>query len=165
MIALAYGDDHSLRVGRDSLVRLTTSELIELEHEDAEVDFRFPPPPPTTHLVARLDGAGKRYGDFAVFSGFDFEVTKGEKIAVVGPNGSGKSTFCRLITGEEKPTTGSLELGPKTLPSFFNQNHADELDPDLTVLETVEKVAARGISLPVRDILGCFLFRSCGKVG
>ena len=139
--------------------QLEKIELIELEQEDAEVDFRFPPPPPTTHSVAKLDGAGKQYGGLNVFSGFDFEVTKGEKLAIVGPNGSGKSTFCRLITGDEEPSSGALELGPKTLPSFFNQNHADELDPDLTILETVEKVAARGIPLSVRDILGCFLFR------
>ena len=139
--------------------QLEKIELIEIEQDDAVMDFRFPPPPPTTHLVAKLENAGKTYGDLDVISDFSFETTKGEKMAIVGPNGAGKSTFCRLITGEEEPSAGLHELGPKTLPSFFNQNHADELDPDLTVLETIEQVATRGATLSARDVLGCFLFR------
>lgn len=138
---------------RDKIVR------IEIDQQDAVMDFRFPDPPASTHLVARLEKAAQQYGDLTVFRDVDFEVTRGEKYAIVGPNGAGKSTFCRMITGEEAPASGLHELGPKTLPSFFNQNHADELDPDLTVLETVEQVASRGSSLSARDVLGCFLFR------
>jgi ATP-binding cassette subfamily F protein 3 len=139
--------------------QLAKVEVIEIEQQDAVMDFRFPPPPLTTHLVAKLENAGKTYGDLKVLSDFSFEANKGEKIAIVGPNGAGKSTFCRLITGEEEPSAGHHELGAKTLPSFFNQNHADELDPDLTVLETVEQVAKRGSVMSARDVLGCFLFR------
>ena len=64
-----------------------------------------------------------------------------------------------MITGEEAPFTGDQNLGPKTLPSFFNQNHADELDPTLTVLETVEQIQTRGSNMSARDVLGCFLFK------
>jgi ATP-binding cassette subfamily F protein 3 len=109
--------------------------------------------------VAKLEKAAQQYGELTVFKGLDLEVTRGEKIAIVGPNGAGKSTFCRMITGEEAPSSGHHELGPKTLPSFFNQNHADELDPTLTVLETVEKIQTRGSTMSARDVLGCFLFR------
>nr|XP_061811376.1 putative ATP-binding protein YdiF [Nerophis lumbriciformis] len=139
--------------------QLAKIERIEIEQQDATVDFRFPPPPASTRLVAKLEKSAQQYGELTVFQDFDFEITQGEKIAIVGPNGAGKSTFCRLITGEETPSQGLQELGPKTLPSFFNQNHADELDPDLTVLETVEKISTRGASLSARDVLGCFLFR------
>ncbi len=138
---------------------LAKVERIVIEQDDATVDFRFPAPPPATHLIAKLENAGRQYGDLTIFKNFDFEITQGEKFAIVGPNGAGKSTFCRLITGEEPPSSGTQELGSKTLPSFFSQNHADELNPDLTVLETVEKVASRGKNLSARDILGCFLFR------
>jgi ATP-binding cassette subfamily F protein 3 len=139
--------------------QLAKIERIQIDQEESQVSFRFPPPPPTTQSVAKLENAGKRYDDLTIFEDFDFEIERQEKIAIVGPNGAGKSTFCRLITGEEQPSSGQHELGAKTLPSFFNQNHADELDPDLTVLETVEKVATRGQKLSARDILGCFLFR------
>ncbi|MDP0490079.1 MAG: ATP-binding cassette domain-containing protein [Verrucomicrobiota bacterium JB023] len=139
--------------------QLAKIERIEIDEQESSMSFRFPQPPPTTQTVAKLEKAGRKYGDLTIFRNFDLEIERCEKIAIVGPNGAGKSTFCRLITGEEEPSSGSHELGPKTLPSFFNQNHADELDPDLTILETVEKVASRGNSLSARDILGCFLFR------
>jgi len=144
--------------------QLAKIERIQIDAEDAVMSFRFPDPPASTHLVAKLEKAAQVYqlkngDDLTVFRDLDLEVTRGEKIAIVGPNGAGKSTFCRMITGEEAPSSGSHDLGPKSLPSFFNQNHADELDPDLTVIETVEKVATRGAKLSARDVLGCFLFR------
>ena len=139
--------------------QLAKIERIEIDEEDSVMSFRFPDPPASTHLVAKLTNAGQKYGDLNVFRDLDLEITRGEKIAIVGPNGAGKSTFCRMITGEEAPFTGDHELGPKTLPSFFNQNHADELDPTLTVLETVEQIQTRGSNMSARDVLGCFLFR------
>lgn len=139
--------------------QLAKIERIEIDIEDAVMSFRFPDPPASTHLVAKLEKSAQQYGDLTVFRDLDLEVIRGEKIAIVGPNGAGKSTFCRMITGEEAPSSGQHELGPKTLPSFFNQNHADELDPNLTILETVEKIQTRGSSMPARDVLGCFLFK------
>jgi len=139
--------------------QLEKMERIELEEEEVTMKFAFPPPPPSAHAVAKLEHASKRYGDLTVFEDFDFEITRGEKIAVVGPNGAGKSTFCRIITGEEKPTDGVHELGAKVFPSFFSQTHADELDPGRTVLQTVEDVASRENIAHVRNLLGCFLFR------
>ncbi|MDB4393246.1 ABC-F family ATP-binding cassette domain-containing protein, partial [Akkermansiaceae bacterium] len=143
---------------------LAKVERIQIDAEESSVAFRFPDPPSSTHLVAKLDSAAQVYPlkngeDLTVFRDLDFEITRGEKIAIVGPNGAGKSTFCRMITGEEDPSTGEHEMGPKSLPSFFNQNHADELDPDLTVLETIEQIQTRGATMTARDVLGCFLFR------
>ena len=134
-------------------------ERIELKEEEAAMNFTFPPPPPSAHCVAKLEGSAQRYGELTVFEDFDFEITRGQKIAVVGPNGAGKSTFCRLITGEEAPADGILELGSKVFPSFFSQTHADELEPRHTVLRTVEEVASRENMAHVRNLLGCFLFR------
>ena len=143
---------------------LAKVERIQIDAEESSVAFRFPDPPASTHLVAKLENAAQVYpltngDDLTVFRDLDFEITRGEKIAIVGPNGAGKSTFCRMITGEEDPSTGAHEMGPKSLPSFFNQNHADELDPNLTVLETIEQIQTRGATMTARDVLGCFLFR------
>ncbi len=143
--------------------RIKQLDKVELipppEQDDAVMSFRFPQPPASGHLVARLDSVTKAYGPLTVFSGFNFEITRGEKFAVVGPNGAGKSTFCRLITGAEDPSTGHHEFGQKVQVSFFSQNHADELDPEKTVLETVEETATREAAGQARTILGCFLFR------
>ncbi len=129
------------------------------ERDDAVMNFKFPPPPNSGHMVAKLDGVSKSYGPLRIFDGFDFEINKGEKIAIVGPNGAGKSTFCRIITGQEAPDAGTHTFGHKVACSFFSQNHADELDPDLTVLETVEAAASRESAPHARNLLGCFLFR------
>jgi ATP-binding cassette subfamily F protein 3 len=130
----------------------------EPERDDAVMNFKFPPPPNSGHTVAKVENVAKAYGPLQIFNGFDFEINKGEKFAIVGPNGAGKSTFCRLVTAQEKPDSGKVTLGHNVSPSFFSQNHADELDPDLTILETVQAVASRDAMPLVRNILGCFLF-------
>ncbi len=129
------------------------------ERDDAVMNFKFPPPPNSGHMVAKLEAVSKSYGLLNVFSGFDFEINKGEKFAIVGPNGAGKSTFCRMITAQEEPDKGAHSFGHKVATSFFSQNHADELDPNLSVLETVEAAASRESMPHARNLLGCFLFR------
>ncbi len=141
------------------LKQLEKIELIEIEQDDAVMNFVFPSPPPCAQSVAKLEKVGKIYGDLTVLNQFNFEIERGERIAIVGPNGAGKSTFCRLITGQEEPTSGEFTLGSKSSLSFFSQNHADELDPDKSVLETVTEAASRKNAPLVRNILGCFLFR------
>ena len=127
--------------------------------DDAVMNFKFPAPPSSGHTVAKLEAVSKSYGPLSIFNGFDFEINKGEKFAIVGPNGAGKSTFCRLITGQEEPDSGTHTFGHKVATSFFSQNHADELDPTRTVLETVEAAASREAAPHARNLLGCFLFR------
>jgi ATP-binding cassette subfamily F protein 3 len=139
--------------------QLEKVELIVLEQDDAVMNFTFPSPPPSGQSVAKLEDASKAYGKLNIFSGFDFEVERGERLAIVGPNGAGKSTFCRLITGQEDPDFGTYTLGQKSAISFFSQNHADELDPERSVIETCEAVASAKNAPLVRNILGCFLFR------
>jgi ATP-binding cassette, subfamily F, member 3 len=129
------------------------------EAEDAVMNFKFPKPPNSGQVVAKLEGVNKAYGSIRIFTGYDFQIEKGEKVAIVGPNGAGKSTFCRLITGQETPDSGHHELGLKVATSFFSQNHADELDPEKTILETVEASASRESAPHARNLLGCFLFR------
>ncbi|MGJ8673417.1 ABC-F family ATP-binding cassette domain-containing protein [Rubritalea sp.] len=141
------------------LKQLEKIELIEIEQDDAVMSFTFPSPPPSAQSVAKLENADKAYGKLQIFKDFNFEVERGERLAIVGPNGAGKSTFCRLITGQEDPDGGLYTLGQKSKISFFSQNHADELDPNKTVLETCQEVASRENAPLVRNILGCFLFR------
>lgn len=146
--------------------QLEKIELIEIEEDDAVMSFRFPDPPASGHSVAVLENASKAYrrtggesGNIEIFKDFDFEITRGERIAIVGPNGAGKSTFCRLITGQEAPDTGTHRFGHKAAASFFSQNHADELDPGMTVLDCAERAASRENAPLARNLLGCFLFR------
>lgn len=139
--------------------QLEKIELIEVEEDDAVMNFHFPTPPPGAHSVVKLEKVSKRYGDISVFENVDFEVVKGDRIAIVGVNGAGKSTFSRLISGGEEPSSGKVMMGKHTQIAFFSQTHADDLDPDKTILECVEAAATRESAPMVRNLLGCFLFR------
>jgi len=134
-------------------------ERIELEQEAAQIAFRFPQPKPSGHSVVQLNHVAKAYGDLRIFENFDFEIQKGDRIAIVGVNGAGKSTFSRIVAGTETVTSGERKLGYHVIASHFSQNHADDLDPSKQVLETVEETASREAAPNLRTLLGCFLFR------
>ena len=79
---------------------------------------------------------------------------------VVGPNGSGKSTFLRLLIGKEKPDEGVAEIvGQNVEMSYFEQNQADALDLDKTVLETIQGASTGQSYNELRALLGQFLFK------
>ncbi|MEM7146517.1 MAG: ABC-F family ATP-binding cassette domain-containing protein [Verrucomicrobiota bacterium] len=142
------------------LKQLEKIERIELgPSDDANISFRFPSPKRSGLVVAAVNDITKSYGDLTVIKNFEFTVSRGDRIAIVGVNGAGKSTFSRMLAGVEPPTSGSIKPGHGVATSYFAQNHADELDPSMTVLQTVEEAAPRGIELNLRTLLGCFLFR------
>ena len=91
--------------------QLEKVELIEVEEDDAVMNFHFPAPPAGAHSVVRLEKVSKHYGSVSVFENVDFEIVKGDRIAIVGVNGAGKSTFSRLISGGEAPSSGSVTMG------------------------------------------------------
>ena len=134
-------------------------ERIELEDDDAVMNFHFPPPPPGGHTVVKLDRVSKAYGNIRLLDNYNFDMARSDRIAIVGVNGAGKSTFTRLISGVEQPDAGTCSFGHHTEAAFFSQTHADILDPEQTVLECVTAAASRETAPLVRNLLGCFLFR------
>ncbi|MCB1065446.1 MAG: ABC-F family ATP-binding cassette domain-containing protein [Verrucomicrobiae bacterium] len=140
--------------------QLDKLERIELESDAAGIGFRFPQPERSGQTVLKLEGIGKNYGDNQVLKNLNFEIERGDRIAIVGVNGAGKSTFSRIIADIESATSGTKKIGHKVKIGYFSQNHADDLDPKKTVLETVEKgVSAEAASMNLRTVLGAFLFR------
>ena len=139
--------------------QLDKMERIELEQDAATVDFRFPQPERSGRTVLKLESTCKHYGDNKVIDQFDFEIERGDKIAILGVNGAGKSTFSRLVAGDEEPTFGERIVGHKVGIAYFSQTHADELDPTRTVLETMEVSVTREAATNLRTLLGAFLFR------
>jgi len=138
--------------------QLEKIEKIEIEDEQSEISFRFPPAQRSGQIVLSLSDMVKKYGDNMVFDGIDYEVERGDKIAVVGPNGAGKSTLIRILAGTEPITGGKREVGYNVTPGYFAQHQADELNKKNTALEEM-KLAADGESeTRLRTILGCFLF-------
>jgi len=146
-------------MAQSRLKQLNKLERIELESDDSEISFKFPQPRPSGHTVIEMEGINKSYGDLQVLKNVDFEILNGERLAIVGVNGAGKSTFSRILSGKEEATSGERKEGHNVTISHFSQNHADELDPKKTVLQTIEDVGVSGTGVNVRTLLGSFLFR------
>ena len=100
---------------------------------------------------------GKTYGTHNVFSHVNLTIRRGEKVAFVGRNGEGKTTLVKCIMGQI-PFDGNLKIGHNVQIGYFAQNQAQLLDGELTVFDTIDRVARGDIRLKIRDILGAFMF-------
>ncbi len=120
--------------------------------------LRIPKPPRSGATVLRLEGIHKAYGDTRVYEGVDFQIGRGERVALAGPNGAGKSTLLRIAAGALPYDAGHRELGHAVRLAYFAQHQVEALDMGRTILEELESMA-RTDDLPrVRGHLGAFLF-------
>ena len=142
------------------LKQLEKIERIEApQNSEKAIKLEFPQPERSGQIVIELTDVEKAYGSNVVFNKLNFRIDRGEKIAVVGANGAGKSTFSRILSDSEKVDRGIRKTGHKVSISHFAQDHAEKLNPNITVLETIEEVATSEIAGNLRSLLGCFLFR------
>ena len=138
---------------------LSKMEKIELAESEQQMFFHFPPAAASGRDILDVKQLNKSYGEQLVFSDLNLELQRGEKMAVVGVNGAGKSTLMRLLAGLEKKDNGKVRLGHNVKISYFGQHQAQELAPELTVMETLGAVAGEMTTTQVRGLLGAFLFR------
>ena len=140
--------------------QLEKLDRIEVDEEDlSALSIKFPPAPRSGQIVAEVKGAGMSFGEKHVFSGAEFTIEKGDRIALVGRNGEGKTTFARMLVGELRPTEGSIRVGVNVNTGYYAQNQDDLMNGDFTVYDTLDRVAVGDIRTRLRDILGAFLFR------
>ena len=138
--------------------QLAKIDRIEVDEVDtSHLSLRFPPAPRSGDFPLIVEDLGKAYGEHQVFDHATFTLRRGEKVAFVGKNGEGKSTLVKCIMGEI-PFTGSLRLGHNVKIGYFAQNQAQLLDGEITVFDTIDRVAVGDIRLKIRDILGAFMF-------
>ena len=140
--------------------QLDKLERIEVDEEDlSRLNIKFPPAPRTGQIVAEVKGVGKAFGEKRIFSGAEFTIERGQKIALVGRNGEGKTTFARMLVGELEQSEGDIKLGANVNIGYYAQNQDDLMDGEFTVFDTLDRVAVGDIRTRLRDILGAFLFR------
>ena len=138
--------------------QLAKIERIEVDEVDnSRLNLRFPPAPRSGDYPVIADNVGKTYGEHLVFDHATFTIKRGEKVAFVGKNGEGKSTLVKCIMNEI-PFTGNLKIGHNVKIGYFAQNQAQLLDEDITVFDTIDRVATGDIRTRIRDILGAFMF-------
>lgn len=138
--------------------QLEKIELIELPETTGKINIKFPPAIQSGRLNIELNDISKLFGELSVFEDLNFKIERGEKIAFVGRNGAGKSTLAKLINGSLEPTSGERVEGHNTLFAYYSQDVADNLNPDLDILETIEGIAEDKTLGQLRSLLGCFLF-------
>ncbi|WP_456104505.1 ABC-F family ATP-binding cassette domain-containing protein [Prevotella sp.] len=135
------------------------------EVDNSAMRLKFPPCLRSGDYPVIAEGLGKTYPSRlhsdgpgqTVFEGVDLIIKRGEKVAFVGKNGEGKSTFVKCIMGEI-PFEGILKIGHNVQIGYFAQNQAQLLDENLTIYETIDRVATGDIRLRINDLLGAFMF-------
>lgn len=130
---------------------------IEIDDVDnSQMHLKFPPCLRSGDYPVICNDVKKVYGEHTVFSNVNLTIKRGEKVAFVGKNGEGKSTLVKCIMGEI-PFSGTLKIGHNVQIGYFAQNQAQLLEPNITVFDTIDRVA-RGEIRKINDILGAFMF-------
>ena len=131
---------------------------IEIDEVDrSAMHLKFPPCLRSGDYPVICDEVEKTYGAHTVFSHVNLTIKRGEKVAFVGHNGEGKSTLVKCIMGEI-PFGGTLKIGHQVQIGYFAQNQAQMLDGELTVFDTIDRVATGDVRLQIKSILGAFMF-------
>ena len=127
------------------------------EVDNATMHLKFPPCLRSGDYPIICEDVRKDYGEHTVFKDVNLTIKRSEKVAFVGKNGEGKSTLVKCIMGEI-PFTGNLKVGHNVQIGYFAQNQAQLLDGEISVFDTIDRVAKGDIRLKIKNILGAFMF-------
>lgn len=139
--------------------KLDKMELVEIDEEDeSAMHFRFPPAPRSGLIVVKAEGLSKSFGPKKVLNNLDFEIVRGDHVALVGKNGVGKTTLTKIIAGL-LPHDGKCDLGTQVDLGYYSQNQSEELPPKATVLDIIDDEATGEMRTRIRSLLGAFMFQ------
>lgn len=134
-------------------------DIIQVDEIDTSaLKLRFPPAQRTGQYPVTVENLTKSYGEHLVFKDANMVIERGQKVALVGKNGEGKSTMIKAIMGEIE-FEGKVEIGHNAQIGYFAQNQASLLDEDLTIFETIDRIAEGDIRTQIKNILGAFMFK------
>jgi len=122
-----------------SKARISSYENLLSQEMDArakELEIYIPPGPRLGKLVIEAEGVGKVYGDRLLVDNMSFNLPPGGIVGIIGPNGAGKTTLFRMITGQEKPDSGTIRIADTVKLAYVDQSR-DVLDPSKTIWETI----------------------------
>ena len=137
---------------------LEKMQIVKIDKAPKKAAIYFPKCPRSGDKVVTVENLDKEYGEIPVFSGLNFTLHRGERVALVGVNGAGKSTLSRLISKKERPTAGKVHLGHKVNLAFFSQESSQNLNYNNTVWEEISDESSSMTSGERRNLLGAFLF-------
>jgi ATPase subunit of ABC transporter with duplicated ATPase domains len=133
-------------------------DKIELPKKRQVVKFEFKVPPRSGDQVAVIENLHKSYGIRVIYDDFSLTIRRGERWAVMGRNGAGKTTLLKMIAGVSAPDSGSVRLGASLNMGYFAQQSLDVLDPELTVIEQLQRDFPQDGLGSMRNLAGAFQF-------
>src|SRR6202043_1754754 len=133
-------------------------EKIELPKKRQVVKFEFRVPPRSGDQVAVIEDLHKSYGPRVIYDGFSLTIRRGERRAVMGRNGAGKTTLLKMIAGVSAPDAGSVRLGASLSMGYFAQQSLDVLNPELTIIEQLQRDFPQDGLGSLRPLAGAFQF-------
>ena len=138
--------------------KLEKVERIVVPRSTRKIQFSFPEPPRSGHVVITLKNIAKSYDTRAVYRDLNLELVRGDKAALVGPNGAGKTTLLKILAGALPFEKGERRPGHNVTTAYFAQHYIELLNPANTILEELRQVAPDEPEQRLRGLLGAFLF-------
>ena len=144
------------------LSRFEELSNVEYQRRNETNELYIPPGPRLGDTVMEVKNLKKAYGDQVLIDDLSFILPKGAIVGIIGPNGAGKSTLFRMITGLEKPDSGSIKLGDTVVTAYVEQ-FRDEMKDENTVYDEISQgqdiLKVGNYEIPSRAYIGRFNFK------
>lgn len=140
--------------------QLDKIERIQLPPSPKTINFTFPPIVQPGKNVLKVEGVGQTFNQKQIFKNVNFEIERGQKVAVIAPNGVGKSTLFNIIVGKLPLQEGSVTFGYNVTHALFDQDQNAVLDLNKNIIENITTLCPRATMQMVRSFLGAFLFKN-----
>ena len=154
----AYGREKHIKRARSKEKMLSKVDRLDKPQEfRKKAKIKFQSTSQSGNDVLRVEGLEKAFDDRVLFSGVDFDIYRGEKVALIGPNGVGKSTLFKILMGEEMQSDGDFKIGQNVLPAYFHQEQKT-LNLNKSIIDEIWDANPHLTQTEVRSLLGAFLF-------
>lgn len=153
----SFNREKSIKRAESREKMLEKIERVEKPVDNAQIHFTLEPRITSGNDVLTVAGLSKAYGPLELFSGLDFEIKRGEKVAIIGNNGTGKTTILKIINGQVEAAGGEVRLGTKVHVGYYDQEH-QVLNPEKTLFDELQDTYPHLDNTAVRNILAAFLF-------
>mgnify|MGYP003618986187 FL=1 len=147
---------------KSRLERFEEMNSREFQQRNETAEIYIPPGPRLGNKVIEVNNISKSFGDRLLYENLSFTVPPMAIVGIIGPNGAGKTTLFNMITGKDKPDTGTVEVGESVKVAYVGQVR-DELDDNKTVWEEVsdglDMITVGEYTTPSRAYIGRFNFK------
>jgi len=153
----SFNREKSIKRAESREKMLEKIERVDRPMDHTEMHFQLEPRVMSGNDVLSVTGLSKSYGSLTLFKDLNFEIKRGEKVAIIGNNGTGKTTILKIINGQVDADGGQVRLGSKVHVGYYDQEH-QVLDPDKTLFDELQDTYPNLDNTTIRNILAAFLF-------